>query len=117
MSFGSYPQVGLRDARTRRDEARTLIAQGTNPSNSGMPNRHFRKSHGDLLNLPEAKCSSRQRSCSIEKPNWGLSHSGLKSGLKMRGYPGCRWFSLERKKGLSALFSTTYRLPWNSVDL
>ncbi len=32
MSFGSYPQVGLRDARTRRDEARTLIAQGTNPS-------------------------------------------------------------------------------------
>ncbi|WP_462402805.1 tyrosine-type recombinase/integrase [Pseudomonas sp. Marseille-QA0332] len=32
MSFGSYPQVGLRDARTRRDEARALIAQGTNPS-------------------------------------------------------------------------------------
>ncbi|WP_409322606.1 tyrosine-type recombinase/integrase [Pseudomonas putida] len=32
MSFGSYPQVGLRDARTRRDEARTLIAQGSNPS-------------------------------------------------------------------------------------
>ncbi|MNJ28681.1 putative prophage CPS-53 integrase [compost metagenome] len=32
MSFGSYPQVGLREARTRRDEARTLIAQGTNPS-------------------------------------------------------------------------------------
>ncbi|MNE76807.1 Prophage CP4-57 integrase [compost metagenome] len=28
MSFGSYPQVGLRDARTRRDEARALIAQG-----------------------------------------------------------------------------------------
>ncbi|WP_414157472.1 tyrosine-type recombinase/integrase [Pseudomonas sp. BNK-15] len=32
MSFGSYPQVGLRDARTRRDEARALIARGTNPS-------------------------------------------------------------------------------------
>ncbi|MCE1055460.1 tyrosine-type recombinase/integrase [Pseudomonas putida] len=32
MSFGSYPQVGLRDARIRRDEARTLLAQGTNPS-------------------------------------------------------------------------------------
>ncbi|MCY1442831.1 hypothetical protein D9M71_592190 [compost metagenome] len=53
---------------------------------SGMPNRHFRKSHGDLLNLSEAKCSSRPRSCSIEKPNWGLSHSGLTSGLKMPGY-------------------------------
>ncbi|PVZ41179.1 integrase arm-type DNA-binding domain-containing protein [Pseudomonas sp. CC120222-01a] len=32
MSFGSYPQLGLRDARTKRDEARSLIAQGTNPS-------------------------------------------------------------------------------------
>lgn len=31
MSFGSYPQVGLRDARERRDEARALIAQGFNP--------------------------------------------------------------------------------------
>ncbi len=31
MSFGSYPQVGLRDARERRDEARALIAQGYNP--------------------------------------------------------------------------------------
>lgn len=31
MSFGSYPQVGLRDARVRRDEARALIAQGYNP--------------------------------------------------------------------------------------
>ncbi|MES3707345.1 integrase arm-type DNA-binding domain-containing protein [Pseudomonas putida] len=31
MSFGSYPQVGLRDARERRDEARALIAQGCNP--------------------------------------------------------------------------------------
>ncbi len=32
MSFGSYPQIGLRDARTKRDEARALIALGTNPS-------------------------------------------------------------------------------------
>jgi len=32
MSFGSYPQLGLRDARMKRDEARALIAQGKNPS-------------------------------------------------------------------------------------
>lgn len=31
MSFGSYPQVGLRDARERRDAARSHIAQGCNP--------------------------------------------------------------------------------------
>lgn len=32
MSFGSYPQLGLRGARTKRDDARALIAQGANPS-------------------------------------------------------------------------------------
>ena len=31
MSLGSYPQIGLKEARTRRDEARTLVAQGINP--------------------------------------------------------------------------------------
>ncbi|SEE52466.1 tyrosine-type recombinase/integrase [Pseudomonas kilonensis] len=31
MSLGSYPQIGLKEARTRRDKARTLVAQGINP--------------------------------------------------------------------------------------
>ncbi|NCE93984.1 integrase arm-type DNA-binding domain-containing protein [Pseudomonas sp. L13] len=31
MSLGSYPQIGLKEARTRRDEARALVAQGINP--------------------------------------------------------------------------------------
>lgn len=31
MSLGMYPELGLRDARTMRDEARTLIAKGINP--------------------------------------------------------------------------------------
>ncbi|MCW5230502.1 DUF4102 domain-containing protein [Verminephrobacter eiseniae] len=31
MSFGSYPEVGLKDARARRDEARALVAQGVDP--------------------------------------------------------------------------------------
>ncbi|HEY0288023.1 MAG TPA: integrase arm-type DNA-binding domain-containing protein [Pseudomonas sp.] len=31
MSLGSYPQISLKDARGRRDEARTLVAQGINP--------------------------------------------------------------------------------------
>ena len=31
MSLGSYPQISLKDARTRRDEARALVAQGINP--------------------------------------------------------------------------------------
>lgn len=31
MSLGMYPELGLRDARAMRDEARTLIAKGINP--------------------------------------------------------------------------------------
>ena len=31
LSFGVYPDVGLRDARERRDEARKLLAQGFDP--------------------------------------------------------------------------------------
>jgi integrase len=32
LSLGTYPEVGLRDARDRRDEARRLLAAGTDPS-------------------------------------------------------------------------------------
>ena len=32
LSLGSYPDVGLSDARKRRDAARELLAQGFNPS-------------------------------------------------------------------------------------
>jgi hypothetical protein len=31
MSLGSYPQISLKEARRRRDEARALVAQGINP--------------------------------------------------------------------------------------
>lgn len=31
MALGSYPAVGLKEARTRRDEARALLAQNINP--------------------------------------------------------------------------------------
>jgi integrase len=32
LSLGTYPETGLRDARRKRDEARKLIAAGTDPS-------------------------------------------------------------------------------------
>lgn len=31
MSLGTYPEVGLREARGLRDEARALLAKGLNP--------------------------------------------------------------------------------------
>jgi integrase len=32
LSLGTYPEVGLKEARTRRDEARKLVAAGVDPS-------------------------------------------------------------------------------------
>lgn len=32
LSLGTYPEVGLKDARAKRDEARKLLAAGVNPS-------------------------------------------------------------------------------------
>src|SRR5688500_16750688 len=32
LSLGTYPRVGLKDARRLRDEARALLARGVNPS-------------------------------------------------------------------------------------
>lgn len=31
MSFGTYPEIGLKVARTRRDAARALVAAGVDP--------------------------------------------------------------------------------------
>ena len=31
LSFGVYPDIGLKDARERRDEAKKLLAQGVDP--------------------------------------------------------------------------------------
>jgi hypothetical protein len=31
ISLGIYPEISLRDARTRRDEARNLVAKGIDP--------------------------------------------------------------------------------------
>jgi Protein of unknown function (DUF3438). len=40
MSLGTYPEVGLRQARSLRDEARRLIAEGTNPRVHRRHQRH-----------------------------------------------------------------------------
>lgn len=31
MSLGTYPEIGLREARALRDQARALLAKGVNP--------------------------------------------------------------------------------------
>ena len=55
MSLGSYPQIGLKEARTRRDEARTLVAQGIIPMST--------VNNSDLLFM--LRRSTPSRPCSI----------------------------------------------------
>ncbi|ASN83977.1 tyrosine-type recombinase/integrase [Pectobacterium versatile] len=41
MSLGSYPEVGLREARTLRDQVRALLAKGINPKLDRKYKRQF----------------------------------------------------------------------------
>lgn len=40
MSFGAYPALSLKDARTLRDEAREMLAKGVNPHTERKRKRH-----------------------------------------------------------------------------
>ncbi len=40
ISLGNYPEIGLREARTLRDEARALLAKGINPHIDRKQKRH-----------------------------------------------------------------------------
>lgn len=40
LALGVYPDISLADARTRRDEARKLLANGIDPGNTIPDNRH-----------------------------------------------------------------------------
>lgn len=40
ISLGNYPEIGLRDARILRDEARALLAKGINPHTDRKQKRH-----------------------------------------------------------------------------
>lgn len=40
ISLGNYPEIGLREARALRDEARALLAKGINPHTDRKQKRH-----------------------------------------------------------------------------
>lgn len=41
MSLGTYPEISLREARTLRDRARSLVARGINPQQQREKDRQF----------------------------------------------------------------------------
>ncbi|MEL7551406.1 integrase arm-type DNA-binding domain-containing protein [Pseudomonas protegens] len=47
ISLGNYPEIGLREARTLRDEARALLAKGINPHTDRKQKRHAVKLASD----------------------------------------------------------------------
>ena len=49
ISLGNYPEIGLREARTLRDEARALLARGINPHTDRKQKRHAVKLAADYM--------------------------------------------------------------------
>jgi integrase len=54
LSLGTYPDVSLSDARKRRDEARKLIAAGTDPSDVRKADKAIRATKGEAERLAAA---------------------------------------------------------------
>ena len=54
LSLGTYPETGLRDARDRRDEARRLIAAGTDPSQARKADKADRAALREAQTTAEA---------------------------------------------------------------
>ncbi|KHK02354.1 tyrosine-type recombinase/integrase [Desulfovibrio sp. TomC] len=69
ISLGVYPAVGLKDARTRRDEARKLIANGVDPSKARQEEKA--EAAAEALTFEHVAREWYERF----KPKWSASHS------------------------------------------
>ena len=54
LSLGTYPETGLREARQRRDEARRLLAAGTDPSAARKADKAQRERRAEAQQLADA---------------------------------------------------------------
>src|SRR5262249_54011142 len=70
ISFGTYPDVGLKDARQRRDAARHNVAMGIDPSAERQAAKKSVHPRPDLTFEAIAREWFDKRS-----PNWAPSHS------------------------------------------
>jgi integrase len=83
MSLGVYPDVSLKDARVRRDEARKLLASGVNPSE----NRKAQKSARADGMANSFEVVSREWFAK-HSPTWAANHSsGILSRLERDVFP------------------------------
>lgn len=70
LSLGTYPDVSLKDARERRDDARKLLAHGVDPSEQ----RKAEKAARAECNANSFEVIAREW-FSKHEPNWAASHS------------------------------------------
>jgi len=70
LSLGVYPDVGLKDARERRDEARRLLANGTDPNE----HRKARKAAKDDQAANSFEVVAREWFAK-HSPNWAANHA------------------------------------------
>ncbi|WP_137753870.1 integrase arm-type DNA-binding domain-containing protein [Sphingopyxis sp. L1A2A] len=63
LAIGAYPEIGLSDARKRRDEARTMIALGKDPSREKQRDKlRSRKQAADTFTaIADEYCAKRRR--------------------------------------------------------
>lgn len=71
ISIGTYPAIGLRDARTRRDEANTLVAKGIDPRSERRRAKAEAAVHQE--NTFEAVT---ERWYSFKLPRWSAARKG-----------------------------------------
>ncbi|MDQ3197264.1 MAG: tyrosine-type recombinase/integrase [Burkholderiales bacterium] len=70
LSLGTYPEIGLKDARDRRDEARRLLAQEIDPSENRKMQRAAKQERA--ANSFEAVA---REWFAKHSPNWAKSHA------------------------------------------
>lgn len=76
LAFGSYPEVSLKEARRRRDEARTLLASGIDPSEAKkvaaqMAHESMRNSFGVVAeDYFEHISRSGREAVTVKKSRW-----------------------------------------------
>ena len=83
MSLGVYPDVSLKDARVRRDEARKLLASGVNPSENRKAQKSARAD--GMANSFEVVA---REWFAKHSPTWAANHSrGILSRLERDVFP------------------------------
>lgn len=141
ISLGNYPEIGLREARTLRDEARALLAQGINltptASRNGMRSSWPRTTHSRQSSMlgsstaprnsrkaGTAHCrrssgSSRKTCCPASSRCRSMTFAGRNSWASWRGSRSARPSPLPKRSGpgwgsYSAMRSSSSR-AWRPI--